>query len=205
MKLILASGSERRDYLLSWLNIPFDVVVSDFDEESIYEVDPEKLVKRLAYEKARMVVFELGDGFVIGADTVVYCDGKVIGKPKDEKDAFQILKKLSGNKHLVYTGVCVFNAATGIVEKAVEKTMVEFRNLSDKEIKDYVATGEPMDKGGAYAIQMGAAGFVKKVEGSYTNVVGLPLVLLAKLLEKQGYNVGGDVARIVLEKTGYWS
>lgn len=205
MKLVLASGSERRDHLLSWLKVSFDVVVSDFDEESIYEVDPEKLVKRLAYEKARTVATELGDGLVIGADTVVYCDGEVIGKPKDEKDAFQILKKLSGNKHLVYTGVCVFNAATGSVEKAVEKTMVEFRNLSDKDIRDYVATGEPMDKGGAYAIQMGAKGFVESVEGSYTNVVGLPLLLLAKLLKKQGYNVEGDVSKIVFEKTGYWS
>lgn len=205
MKLILASGSERRNELLSWLGIAFDVMVSGFDEASIYEIDPEKLVKRLAFEKAKVVAVELGEGLVIGADTIVFLDGEIIGKPKDKKDAQRILRKLSGKTHWVYTGVCVINADSDKSECGVEKTAVSFRNLSDKEIKDYVATGEPLDEGGGYAIQMGAKDFVEKVDGSYTNVVGLPLGLLVDLLREHGLIIKESTQKIVKEKTGYLS
>lgn len=160
-------------------------------------------------------ISRVSSGLVIGADTVVAIDGEIIGKPKDTKDAVRILRKLSGRTHAVYTGLAVVRVSRPGLGKrktrslksvsAVEKTKVTFRKLSDKEIKDYVATGEPLDKGGGYAIQMGAAGFVKKVCGSYTNVVGLPLVTLVGLLKKQGYSVGKNVSQIVFEKTGYTS
>jgi septum formation protein len=214
MKLILASGSERRRVLLSWLGVPFKVVISDIDEVSVKESDPRKLVKRLAVEKARAVAkgirnYELGireqQILVIGADTVGFIDHKILGKPKDKKDAFLMLKKLSGKTHWVYTGVAIVNASSGKFVADVEETAVTFRKLTDKEIQDYVNSGEPLDKGAAYAIQMGAAGFVEEVRGSYTNVVGLPLVKLSELLKRQGYDVKEDVSKIVFEKTGYWS
>lgn len=205
MKLILASGSERRSNLLAWLGIPFAVVVSEFDENSIKDTKPAELVKKLALEKAKAVVKNLDSGLVIGADTVVAIDGQVIGKPADEDGAVRILKKLSGKTHAVFTGVAVVDSKSGSIVLDFEKTEVTFRKLSDKEIRDYVATGEPLDKGGAYAIQMGAKDFVAKVKGSYTNVVGLPLVKLARLLRKMGISIDNDVAKVVFEKTGYWS
>lgn len=223
MKLILASGSERRQVLLSWLGVPFEVVVSGFDEDSVAEIDPLKLVKRLAVEKAKAVTkgirnkespynFATGqvgikedECLVIGADTIGYIENDILGKPKDKEDAFRMLKRLSGKTHLVYTGIVVVSARSGKTVSAVEETAVTFRKLSDREIQDYVDSGEPLDKGASYAIQMGAAGFVTKVEGSYTNVVGLPLVKLAELLEKSGCFLGKDVSEIVFEKTGYWS
>jgi septum formation protein len=220
MKIILASGSERRRVLLSWLGVPFEVVVSDIDEGSVKESDPKKLVERLAEEKAEDVRVRVRvrvrdkNYLIIGADTVGFIDrdptsprlrggGAILGKPKDEKDAFRMLKKLSGNTHLVYTGIAVVNARKGKTVSDVGETAVTFRKLSDKEIQDYVDTGEPLDKGAGYAIQMGAAGFVKKVRGSYTNVVGLPLVKLEELLEKSGFHLDKDVSKIVFEKTGY--
>lgn len=245
MELVLASGSDRRRILLSWLGVPFKVVISDIDEVSIKEMDSERLVRQLAVEKAKAVAERMSDPstvwnhtgsrraqgdkrdlkslsrlsrmhgsglLVIGADTVGFIDGEILGKPKDTKDAFRMLKKLSGRKHWVYTGVAVVRASRPDLEErkteslsAVEKTAVTFRKLSDKEIQDYVDSGEPLDKGASYAIQMGAAGFITKVEGSYTNVVGLPLVKLAELMEKMGLSIDKDVGRIVFEKTGYRS
>ncbi len=203
MKLILASGSERRRHLLSWLGLPFEVAVSDFDENSVVEGDPARLVKRLAREKAKVVADRFGEGLVIGADTVIAIEGEVIGKPESREDAVRILTKLSGKTHAVFTGVCVINTKTNKELVEAERTEVTFRKLSEKEIVDYVATGEPLDKGGAYAIQMGARGFVSKVEGSYTNVVGLPLLVVVKLLKRQNYPVNKDVAKIIYERTGY--
>lgn len=241
MQLILASGSERRKELISWLGVQYKIVVSDFNEGSVYERNPEKLVERLALEKAKWVVSRIQpsihntasrrrliqpfrepvvtegdtrDGrsesraskfLVIGADTVVEIDHEIIGKPKDVKDARRILRKLSGKTHTVYTGLAVLDISSGKKVRATEKTQVTFRKLSDKEIADYVATGEPLDKGGGYAIQLGAKGFVTKVEGSYTNVVGLPLPALARLLNTQGFRIKKDVSNIVFEKTGYRS
>ena len=224
MKLILASGSERRRELLSWIGIPFEIVISDFDEGSVHERNPEKLVERLALEKAKAVAERIqksevpeklrhGAGrsqkreqsLVIGADTVVRVDHETIGKPKDEKDAARILRKLSGTTHVVFTGVAVVNAHSGESFVEAEKTRVTFRKLKEAEIRAYVASGEPLDKGGGYAIQMGAKGFVTSVEGSFTNVVGLPLLTLTGLLEKHGYQVRNTVSEILFEKTGYRS
>lgn len=243
MKLVLASGSERRKELFSWLGIAFEVVVSGFDEKSVKEENPEELVKRLAREKAGVVAssfvsttsdrrliqpfsesetteddkrnlsslsrlsksVERNQMIVVGADTVVVIDKEIIGKPRDEQDALRILTKLSGKTHAVFTGVCVINTETGQELAEVEETEVAFKKLSEKEIKEYVKTGEPLDKGGAYAIQMGARGFVTQVKGSYTNVVGLPLLLLTALLQKQGLTVKSEVEKIIFENTGYQS
>ena len=205
MKFILASGSERRRALLSWLSVPFSVVISHFNERSIDATDPEKLVKQLALEKAKAVAGQFRVGLVIGADTVVRVDHETIGKPKDEEDAARILRKLSGTTHVVFTGVAVVNAHSGESFVEVEKTRVTFRKLEESEIRAYVASGEPLDKGGGYAIQMGARGFVTSVKGSFTNVVGLPLLLLTRLLEKHGYHVMNTVSEILFEKTGYRS
>jgi len=215
MKLILASGSERRRELLSWIGIPFEIVISDFDEDSVHERNPEKLVERLALEKAKAVANRIQksevrsqkreQSLVIGADTVVSVDHETIGKPKDEKDAARILRKLSGTTHVVFTGVAVVNAHSGESFVEAEKTRVTFRKLKEAEIRSYVASGEPLDKGGGYAIQMGAKGFVTSVTGSFTNVVGLPLLTLTGLLEKHGYQVRNTVSEILFEKTGYRS
>lgn len=239
MKIILASGSERRRHLLSWLGIPFKVQESEFDEDSIDESDPRRLVERLAVEKARVVLKRLvpqhsgsshfarnirddktgslskpvlsrldiddEDVLVIGADTVVAVGGEIIGKPLDKNDAINILETLSGRSHEVYTGVAVINTKTGSKRIGSEKTKVTFRKLSRKEIRNYVDTGEPMDKGGAYAIQMGAKGFVTEVTGSYTNVVGLPLVMTVEFLRELGCEVDVEVSRIIYEHTGYRS
>lgn len=209
MRLILASGSERRRELLTWLGIPFEVIASTVDESSFMEEDPVRLVLCLASAKAKAVSarVETKDRgcLVIGADTVVYVDHEIIGKPKDKEDAVRILRKLSGKRHMVYTGVAVVNTNTGESFVDAERTQVTFRKLSDKEIADYVATGEPLNKGGAYAIQMGAKGFVTKVEGSFTNVVGLPLITLTTLMEKHGLNLRKDVSQIIFEKTGHAS
>ena len=218
MDLILASGSERRRELLSWLGVPFTVVTSQVNEALVRSSNPQILVKRLAIAKARAVQRRITNHesrikglkepvtcLVIGADTVVFIDGETIGKPKDEKDAVRILRKLSGEIHTVYTGITVVDALTKKSVSAVEKTFVMFRKLSDEEINDYVVTGEPLDKGGGYAIQMGAKGFVADVRGSFTNVVGLPLVVLGTLLRKQGFWLKRDVSKIVFEKTGYLS
>ena len=213
MKLILASGSERRRELLSWIGIPFEIVISDFDEGSVHERNPEKLVERLALEKAKAVANRIKKSesrsqkrdttLVIGADTVVRVDHETIGKPEDEQDAARILRKLSGTTHVVFTGVAVVNAHSGESFVEAEKTRVTFRKLKEAEIRSYVASGEPLDKGGGYAIQMGAKGFVTLIEGSFTNVVGLPLLLLTRHLGKSGFIIKGDVSHLIYEKTGY--
>lgn len=209
MRLILASGSERRQELLRWLGIPFEVIAGTVDESSLIEDDPTRLVLRLASAKAKAVSARVEPRdrgcLVIGADTVVYVDHEIIGKPKDAADAVRILQKLSGKTHRVYTGVAVVDAKTGTDVWDVEETAVTFRKLSEREIEKYAATGEPLDKGGAYAIQMGAKDFVTKVSGSFTNVVGLPLLTLTKLLEKQGYHIDTDVSKIIFKHTRYWS
>ena len=140
---------------------------------------------------------------MIGADTVVRVDHETIGKPEDEQDAARILRKLSGTTHVVFTGVAVVNAHSGESFVEAEKTRVTFRKLKEAEIRSYVASGEPLDKGGGYAIQMGAKGFVTLIEGSFTNVVGQPLLLLTRHLGKSGFIIKGDVSHLIYEKTGY--
>jgi septum formation protein len=171
MALVLASASPRRREILAVAGIEFTVRPANLDESTRDGESPEAHVLRLAEAKARAVWRE-GET-VLGADTVVAVDDQLLGKPADDNDAARMLDLISGRRHRVLTGVCFYDgdqAHTGI-----EETFVEFDQLSDQEIADYVATGEPADKAGAYAIQGGASKFVRRIEGCYFNVVGLPV------------------------------
>jgi len=183
-KLILASASPRREQLLKQIGLEFEVMPSDFDENNVCMNNPTESAKRAALEKARAVARKLVEGIVIGADTIVVYAGEVMGKPKDQSDAIQMLKRLSGKKHEVITGVALVNARNNREYVWSEKTSVWFRELSDIEIQKYVESGQPMDKAGAYGIQGRAAAFVKKIDGCYFNVVGLPLASLVENLNK---------------------
>jgi septum formation protein len=192
MSLVLASGSPRRFDLLSTLGLPFDVITSGVDEEVEDESQPGEMVVELAERKARAVAATLTGGLVIGADTTVAIDGVVLNKPADDDDARRMLRQLRGRTHEVWTGVVVLDATSGQIEKSAVRSLVRMRCYSDDEVEAYVATGEPLDKAGAYAIQGGAGVFVEGIEGCYANVVGLPLCELAALLSR--FNVAVNVA-----------
>ena len=190
MRYILASASPRRKQLLAELIKEFEIIPSQAEETVCGTPSPKSLVAQLAVLKAEEVVKrpENEEKIVIGSDTVVAFGKKVLGKPKDEEDAFRMLKMLSGKKHAVYTGVSfqlVKNGKTFSVTK-VEKTLVYFNDLSDEWIWGYIKGGSPMDKAGAYGIQDG--GLVKGIKGSYTNVVGFPLELVEKMIRKAEKN-----------------
>jgi len=174
--IYLGSKSPRRKKLLTQLNLKFKVTSSDIDEKIVKSETPLQNVKRLSLEKLNKTREQIKKGIIITADTVVVLNDKIIGKPKNKKDAFRILKMLSGKTHYVYTGFSVYNSLNGKLINDYEKTAVTFRKLETAEIKDYIETGSPMDKAGAYGIQddFGAV-FVKKINGCYYNVVGLPL------------------------------
>jgi septum formation protein len=188
MQYVLASASPRRKELLSNVVEAFEIIPSDFDEAQITgDLSPKKLVKKLAEGKASDVAFrkENEGKIVLGSDTVVAFGKKVLGKPKDEADATDMLKTLSGKKHYVYTGVCLVKVKAGEIvwqKTAAAKTAVYFEKLSDEFIASYVAGGSPMDKAGAYGIQDG--GLVKRIKGSYSCVVGLPVELVEKMVKK---------------------
>lgn len=188
--LILASASPRRQELLRQIGCPFRVVVSQAEELSGGGLSPEDLVKENARRKALMVMPEAAGLPVLGADTVVALEGEIFGKPKDEGDAICMLERLAGRCHEVYTGLAL--AVGDRVEQGAARTRVEFSPLSSAEIRRYVATGEPLDKAGAYAVQGRAAVFIPRLEGSFSNVVGLPLHLLVVLAGKAGVDLYGD-------------
>ena len=181
MKLILASASPRRREILKNAGYSFRVVTSDADEALPDGITPAKAVKLLAKIKNEAIKSK-PDETVVSADTIVVCEGKILGKPKNEKDAFKMLKTLSGRKHSVYTGVCIRKG--GKIKTFYEKTAVYFYELSDSEIREYIATGEPMDKAGAYGIQCKGATLVRKIDGDYFNVVGLPIARLVRELKE---------------------
>ena len=186
MQYILASASPRRKQLLAELVKEFEVIPSKADENAQGYSSPKALVAYLASIKAEEVVKrpDSEGKIVIGSDTVVAFDKEVLGKPKDEEDAFRMLKMLSGKKHAVYTGVSfqLMKGGKHYVYTQVDKTSVYFNDLSDEWIWQYIKGGSPMDKAGAYGIQDG--GLVKKTRGSYTNVVGFPLELVKKMIKK---------------------
>ena len=186
MRLILASGSPRRKELLERAGLKFEIIPAK-GEEAIVGTEPAEIVKGLSAQKAREVagVIEGDDFLVIGADTVVSYQGKILGKPGDEAEAVSMLRMLNGKTHQVYTGVTLIACRAG---KASEKTFYEctdvvFLEVSDQTILDYVASGEPMDKAGAYAIQGGWGPHVKEIRGDYDNVVGLPVARLLAEME----------------------
>ena len=186
--LVLASASPRRAELLRAAGIRFEVVTADVDERQHSGEDAETYVRRLATAKATRVATAQPGRAVLGADTTVVVDGAVLGKPGDAAEAVTMLARLSGRSHLVLTGVCLIDP-TGRADAAVASTTVEFRPLTAEEIGRYVATGEPMDKAGAYAIQGGAGPFVTRVEGAHDNVVGLPVALIQAMCRARGIQV----------------
>ncbi|HEY8458874.1 MAG TPA: Maf family protein [Blastocatellia bacterium] len=183
--LILASSSPRRAELLRAAGIDFTVRVASVDETIRPDESPRDYVTRLSREKARAVA--RGDELALGADTIVVVDGKIIGKPADAEEAGRMLRALSGRWHEALTGVTLARADRAV--SAVSSTRVKFAELSDAEIKWYVSTGEPLDKAGAYAIQGRASLFIESIEGSYSNVVGLPMRLTYQLAREIGVNL----------------
>jgi septum formation protein len=175
--IVLASASPRRAQLLREAGIPFEVVAADVDEGQHAGEAADTYVRRLAAAKAARVAAAHPRRAVLGADTTVVVDGEVLGKPRDAAEAASMLRRLSGRSHEVLTGVCLIGR-DGQAETAVASTTVEFRPLTPQEIEAYVASGEPMDKAGAYAIQGGAGPFVTRIDGDYDNVVGLPVALI---------------------------
>lgn len=189
MNLILASQSPRRRELLGLFRIPFSVRVADIDETMDPEKAPYDEVARVSRLKALAIPREAGD-VVIAADTIVVCGGKVLGKPHSEEEAAAMLAALSGRDHQVMTGMTVLRGDAA--ETVTEVTDLHFRELSDREIRSYVATGEPMDKAGAYGIQGGAALFCTHMVGDFYNVMGLPVCRLGELLRKMAPEMMGE-------------
>lgn len=185
MKVILASKSPRRVEILEKIVKEFEVVQSNFDENTIdFKGDIEKYVKDLSRNKAIEVSKRLNEpSIVIAADTVVFQDGKVLEKPKNEEDAFSMLSSLSGNTHKVYSGICLINTYDDTVVTDCDCTEVRFSELNPRQIRNYINSGEPMDKAGAYGIQGLGGAFVEGINGCYYNVMGLPLNKLYKALE----------------------
>jgi septum formation protein len=180
--LVLASSSPRRKELLKQLGLDFDIIPSNI-KETLKGETPGEMVKNLAMDKAMSVLPRVDRGkIIIGADTIVYMDGCIMGKPKDEGDAFSMLRKLSGRTHEVYTGLAVVNTTNSAVLLDYECTQVLMKDLTDKDIINYIKTGESKDKAGAYAIQGKGSLIVKSIKGCYYNIVGLPIGKLRDML-----------------------
>lgn len=183
MKLILASSSPRRSALLKVLGLEFEIIVSDCDEDIDFSGSVSVSVMELSKRKASAVA-KIADknSIIIGADTVVVYNDKVLGKPKDKNEAIEMLMLLNGNTHQVYTGFTLINNTDGIIVNDYEVSYVTFKKLTESEIIDYVNNNNTLDKAGAYSIQGTASSFVEKLDGDYNNVVGLPIYKLSKYL-----------------------
>ncbi|KXS36683.1 MULTISPECIES: Maf family protein [unclassified Candidatus Frackibacter] len=188
-KIVLASASPRRQELLEQIGVDFVTIPSNIDEGQIRIKSPTKLARHLALSKAKNVAKRVGNSLVIGADTIVVYEDEVLGKPNSKDEAFTMLSKLSGKEHQVITGLAVIDTNTLNQKVIYEVTEVTMRQFTNQEISDYIATGEPMDKAGAYAIQERGAIFVDKITGSFSNVVGLPLTKLFVICQELGYRL----------------
>jgi len=190
MALVLASASPRRRELLKNAGIPFIVQPSEIPELPREGEAPEACAERLAREKALDVFRQRPQDFVLGADTIVIVGGQILGKPRDVVDAARILRLLSGRTHQVITGVCLIGpdrkGRSSLRDTRSETTLVTMSELSDEDIQSYVATGEPLDKAGAYAIQGIASRWISRIEGDYFNVMGLPVSLVYRMLRENG-------------------
>jgi septum formation protein len=190
MRLILASASPRRAEILRDAGMAFEVCASNMAEDQLPGESAEQMVSRLAKEKACAVAAQQTSGnaaIIVGADTCVELGGEIFGKPRDAADARAMLTRLAGRTHRVVTGICAIRVPDAVMRSAVEITAVTFAPLDESEIAVYVASGEPMDKAGAYAIQGRAGRHITRIEGCYFNVVGLPLARLCSLLKKMGW------------------
>ncbi|WP_373898949.1 Maf-like protein [Haloimpatiens sp. FM7315] len=190
MQLVLASASPRRKELLSRITENFKVIVSEFDESTIFfKGKIEDYVMELAKGKALDVSLGLNKNqFVIGCDTVVALNGKVLGKPQNYEEAYSMLRNLSGKWHEVYSGIAIVDNTSNKILTDYVCTKVKFSDITDKEIKKYINTGEPMDKAGAYGIQGFGGLFVERIDGCFYNVVGLPLNRLVSMMRNMGIN-----------------
>ncbi len=175
LKIILASKSSRRKHLLSRVLNNFKVIDSKLDESKVKIEKPSKYCKKLAQLKARKIAQNHSNDIIIGADTIVYFKKKILGKPKDYNEAFNMLKKLSGQTHTVYTGVSILSINQNLNVNFSEKTNVTFYEISDNQIDLYITNNNPYDKAGSYGIQDGSQLFVKSINGNYENVIGLPI------------------------------
>ena len=191
-EIVLASASPRRSELMALAGIVFDVLPADICEDVLPGEQPAEHVMRLSREKSQVVAGKTEGRFFIGADTVVVLDGRIMGKPADDNEAYEMLSELSGRTHEVITGFTVFDRETDICVSRSVVTEVLFKTLAAQEINAYIATGCPRDKAGAYAIQGGAVHFVRSINGSYTNVIGLPMTELYEVLcAMQAVNLDG--------------
>ncbi len=187
MRVILASGSPRRTQLLSQVGMKHEVVISRIEEKVTSKI-PQEVVKELSRQKAEDVFGRIdGDVLVIGADTVVSADGRILGKPADEEEAFDMLRHIAGRAHSVFTGVtlCIRTDGRDEIRTFAEETKVFVDHMTDEEIYHYIQSGEPMDKAGAYGIQGKFAAFVNGIEGDYNNVVGLPVGRICRELRER--------------------
>jgi septum formation protein len=182
--LVLASASPRRQELLRSAAIPFEVQPADIDEVPSPEESARECAERLARSKAQAIAIQRPLDVVLAADTIVVIDGQILGKPSDPEDATRMLRMLAGRQHQVITGVCL--VAKGQQTVASETTLVTMTEIAENEIASYVASGEPMDKAGAYAIQGIASRWIPHIEGDYSNVVGLPVALVWRMLRLAG-------------------
>ena len=192
-KIILASASPRRAQLLREMGYEFEAVLPEIDESVRSGADPAREAERLAVAKAEEVAARVGPAVVIGADTLVELDGEIIGKPRDREHAVQMLRRLSGTRHHVITGLCVIDSRPGKSASIADlvSTAITMRPMTDEQIREYVESGEADGKAGAYAIQETADRYVLEVEGSFTNVVGLPTERLAEILRSLGLHPAG--------------
>ena len=188
-KIILASGSPRRADLLTKIGVEFELEPSQVQERPHLDEAPPDYIIRIARAKVVSVARKHESGLIIGADTIVVYDGRLLGKPEDEEDARRMLRLLSGKWHAVMTGIALYDAATWREVADYDKTLVRFAQMTEREIEWYVKGGEPMDKAGAYGIQGVGGLFVEEIAGNYYNVVGLPLPLLYRLARRLGYSL----------------
>jgi len=191
-RLILASQSPRRSELLKSMNLSFEILPSQVDEVFRQDRSPAENALSIAEEKARWIYERNKNNFVIGADTIVVLDNKIIGKPADENHARRILNDLSGKEHEVITGVALIDPEGNLYQEAAV-SKVKFKTLSNETIDEYIKTGEPMDKAGAYAIQGQGSVLIDSHSGSWSNIVGLPTEVMNKLLSHSGYYGGNHI------------
>lgn len=194
-RIVLASASPRREELLRTMGLEFSVLPSCFDEKTVIAWPPEDHVIQSALGKARDIAGRIGEyAIVIGADTIVVCDDRILGKPENAEDAAAMLRLLSGRAHFVYTGICVIDTFPDSElreQTAFVRTQVTFGTLNEALIGAYVSTGEPMDKAGAYGIQGRGSVLVESIDGDYFNVVGLPVYPLSRMLAALGIPIIG--------------
>ena len=174
-KIILASGSPRRKELLTAAGIKFDIDISDYEEDMTLDLSPHELAKYLSKDKASTDAERHKDAVIVAADTFVVLKGEILGKPHTKEKAKEMLKKLSGQTHSIVTGFTIIDTATGKTISEAHESKLYFREILPEEIDEYVNSGEPLDKAGAYAVQGGGGKFVEKIEGDYSNIIGIPM------------------------------